>query len=152
MQNLAPGVVERLGLGGDDLRAERPELIVVEHLRLRLGGPLKQRKAYDMLVQAESGMVAVTGTPETPVKTGIPTADIAAGMYTAMSVARALLRRGAPARVRRSTSSMFDAAVEWMGHAMYMQMYTGRQLPRMGLSHSAIAPYDGYPDRATGRS
>ena len=78
MQNLAPGAAERLGLGADELRAT-PELVVVNLTGYGLGGPFEQHKAYDMLVQAEAGLIAITGTPETPVKTGIPTADIAVG-------------------------------------------------------------------------
>ena len=108
-------------------------------------GPRKDRKAYDMLVQAESGMVAVTGTPETATKTGVPTADIAAGLYAAMSVLGALFRRERTGQGAVIDVSMFDAAVEWMGHPLYMQLYGGRQIPRMGLSHAAIAPYDAYP-------
>jgi formyl-CoA transferase len=98
-----------------------------------------------MLVQAESGMVAVTGTPETATKTGIPTADIAAGLYAAMSALSALFRRERTGQGAVIDVSMFDSAIEWMGHPLYMQLYGGRQIPRMGLSHAAIAPYDAYP-------
>ncbi len=105
-----------------------------------------------MLIQAESGMVAVTGTPDTPTKTGVPNADIASGLYAAMSVLGALFRRERTGEGAIVDVSMFDSAVEWMGHPMYMQMYGGgRQIPRMGLSHAAIAPYDATPP-PTGRS
>ena len=145
MQNLAPGAAERLGLGGDELRADHPELVVVNLTGYGLGGPLEQRKAYDMLVQAESGLIAITGTPETPVKTGIPTADIAAGMYCAQAALAALLRRWRTGEGATIEVSMFEATVEWMGYALYTQMHTGDQPPRMGLSHSSIAPYDAFP-------
>ncbi|WP_017612757.1 CaiB/BaiF CoA transferase family protein [Nocardiopsis salina] len=145
VQNSAPGAAERLGLGAEALREHNPGLVVVNLSGYGDTGPKSTRKAYDMLVQAESGMVSVTGTPESPTKTGVPNADIAAGLYSAMSVLSALLRRTRSGRGATVEVSMFDSAVEWMGHAMYMQMYAGRQIPRMGLSHASIAPYDAYP-------
>ena len=145
LHNTAPGAVERLGLDGETLRATHPRLVVVNISGYGSAGPRKDRKAYDMLVQAESGMVAVTGTPETATKTGIPTADIAAGLYAAMSALSALFRRERTGQGAVVDVSMFDSAVEWMGHPLYMQLYGGRQIPRMGLSHAAIAPYDAYP-------
>jgi crotonobetainyl-CoA:carnitine CoA-transferase CaiB-like acyl-CoA transferase len=144
LHNTAPGVVERLELDGETLRAANPRLIVVNISGYGPTGPRSHRKAYDMLVQAESGMVAVTGTPDTPTKTGVPSADIAAGVYAAMSVLAALVRRGRTGQGAVIDVSMFDAAVEWMGHPLYMQLYGGGQIPRMGLSHAAIAPYDAY--------
>lgn len=145
LHNTAPGVVARLGLDGATLRAADPRLVVVNISGYGTAGPRKDRKAYDMLVQAESGMVAVTGTPDTPTKTGVPSADIAAGCYSAMSVLGALFRRERTGEGAEIDVSMFDAAVEWMGHPLMMQLYGGRQIPRMGLSHAAIAPYDAYP-------
>ena len=145
LHNTAPGVVERLGLDGDTLRAADPRLIVVNISGYGSSGPRRDRKADDMLIQAESGMVSVTGTPDTPTKTGVPSADIAAGLYAAMSVLGALVRRGNTGDGAVVDVSMFDSAVEWMGHPLYMQLYGGRQIPRMGLSHAAIAPYDAYP-------
>lgn len=108
---------------------------------------MARRKAYDMLIQAEAGLVAVTGTPDHPAKTGIPTADIAAGMYCAQSVLAALLRRARTGEGATIDVSMFDATVEWMGHALYAQLHTGRQPPRMGVGHVSIAPYGSYPTR-----
>jgi formyl-CoA transferase len=145
LHNTAPGVVERLGIDAESLRSADPRLVVVNISGYGTSGPRKDRKAYDMLIQAEAGMVAVTGTPETPTKTGVPSADIAAGLYSAMSVVSALFRRERTGEGAVVDVSMFDSAVEWMGHPMYMQLYGGRQIPRMGLSHAAIAPYDAYP-------
>ncbi|MFT4087744.1 MAG: CaiB/BaiF CoA-transferase family protein [Gordonia sp. (in: high G+C Gram-positive bacteria)] len=145
IQNMAPGVVERLGLDADTLRADHPELIVVNISGYGTTGPMADHKAYDMLVQAESGMISVTGSPEQPSKTGVPNADIAAGLYAAMSVLSALYRRSTTGGGAVIDVSMFDSAVEWMGHAMYLQMYAGVQVPRLGLGHASIAPYDGYP-------
>ena len=125
MQNLAPGAAERLGLGAATLRADHPELVVVNLTGYGLGGPFEQHKAYDMLVQAESGLIAITGTPETPVKTGIPTADIASGMYCSQAAVAALLRRWRTGEGATIEVSMLEATVEWMGYAMYTQLYTG---------------------------
>jgi crotonobetainyl-CoA:carnitine CoA-transferase CaiB-like acyl-CoA transferase len=145
LQNLAPGAAERLGFGADELRSTRDELIVVNMSGFGRGGPLEQRKAYDMLIQAEAGLVSITGTADEAVKTGIPTSDIAAGMYACQAVLAALLRRFRTGEGATIDVAMLDATVEWMGHALYTQMYTGAQPPRMGLSHSSIAPYDSYP-------
>ena len=145
LQNLAPGAAERLGFG--DLRAEHPELVVVNLSGFGAGGPMEQRKAYDMLVQAEAGLIAITGSPEAPAKTGIPTADIASGMYCAQAVLAALLRRWRTGEGATIEVSMLEATVEWMGYALYTQMYGGTQPARMGLSHSSIAPYDAFPTR-----
>lgn len=145
VQNLAPGAAGRLGLGADELRAERPDLVVANLSGYGSGGPLEQRKAYDMLIQAEAGLISITGTPEDPVKTGIPTADIASGMYLSQAVVAALLRRLRTGDGATIEVSMLEATVEWMGHALYTQMHTGNQPARMGVSHSAIAPYDKFP-------
>ncbi|MEV0067778.1 CaiB/BaiF CoA-transferase family protein [Amycolatopsis sp. NPDC050768] len=145
VQNLAPGAADRLGFG--DLRAEHPELVVVNVSGFGAGGPMEQRKAYDMLIQAEAGLIAITGTPETPAKTGIPTADIASGMYCSQAVLAALLRRWRTGEGATIEVSMLEATVEWMGYALYTQMYAGTQPARMGLSHSSIAPYDAFPTR-----
>lgn len=145
LHNTAPGVVERLGLDAATLRAADPRLVVVNISGYGSGGPRQDRKAYDMLVQAESGMVAVTGTPDGPAKAGVPNADIGAGLYAAMSALGALFRRERTGIGGVVDVSLFDAAVEWMGHPLYMQLYGGLQVPRLGLGHAAIAPYAGYP-------
>ena len=145
VQNLAPGAAARLGLDADTLRAAHPALVVATISGYGSGGPWAERKAYDLLVQAESGLVSITGTPDSAAKTGIPTSDIAAGMYVVTSVLSALLRRERTGQGASIEVSMLEATAEWLGHPMYVQMYAGRQLPRMGLSHAAIAPYDAYP-------
>ncbi|MFZ2529124.1 MAG: CaiB/BaiF CoA-transferase family protein [Rhodococcus sp. (in: high G+C Gram-positive bacteria)] len=145
VQNLAPGAVERLGLGADALRADHRALVVVNMSGYGTDGPMRDRKAYDLLVQSETGLCSITGTPETAVKTGIPTADIAAGMYALTSIQAALLRRRRTGVGATIDVSMFDATAEWLGYPMYLQMYQDRQVPRMGLAHTSIAPYDKYP-------
>ena len=145
VQTLAPGAADRLGLGADELRSQRPELITVGISGFGVGGRFEQRKAYDMLIQAEAGLISITGTPDQPAKTGIPTADIASGMYAAQAVLAALLRRLRTGEGATIDVSMLDSTIEWMGHALYTQMYTGAPPPRMGMSHTSIAPYDAYP-------
>ncbi|EME52234.1 CaiB/BaiF CoA transferase family protein [Amycolatopsis decaplanina] len=145
VQNLAPGAAERLGFG--DLRADHPELIVVNLSGFGTGGPMEQRKAYDMLIQAEAGLIAITGTPDAPAKTGIPAADIASGMYCAQAVLAGLLRRWRTGEGATIEVSMLEAIVEWMGYALNTRMYAGTEPERMGLSHSSIAPYDAFPTR-----
>lgn len=145
VQNSAPGAAERLGLGAAVLREADPSLIVAGITGYGTSGPHRDRKAYDMLIQAESGLISITGTPETATKTGIPSADIAAALYASQSILGALLRRERTGAGATLDLSMFDATVEWLGHPMYMKMYGNTQIPRMGLSHAAIAPYDAYP-------
>jgi itaconate CoA-transferase len=147
VQNLAPGAAQRLGLDPAELRAGSPRLVAASISGYGTGGPMEQRKAYDMLIQAQAGLISITGTPETAVKTGIPTADIASGMYCAQAVLAALLRRDRTGEGATIEVSMLEATVEWMGYGLYTQMYTGVQPPRMGLSHSSIAPYDSFPTR-----
>jgi len=147
VQNSAPGAAERLGLGAEELHANHPDLITVDMSGYGSSGPFVDRKAYDMLVQAETGLVSITGTPETATKTGIPTSDIAAGMYALTAIQSALFRRERTGIGATVDIAMFDATVEWLGHSMYMQMYQDVQIERMGLSHASIAPYDAYPTR-----
>jgi itaconate CoA-transferase len=102
VQNLAPGVAARLGLDPAELRASRPELITVDISGFGQGGPYAQGRAYDLLIQAEAGSCAITGTPGQPAKPGIPLADIGAGMYALSSILAALFVRSVPARGQRS--------------------------------------------------
>ncbi len=132
-------------MDAETLRRDKPDLVVVNLSGYGAGGEMENRKAYDMLVQAEVGLVSITGTAEEAVKTGIPTADIASGMYCTQAVLAALLRRERTGEGATIEVTMFEATAEWMGHPMYVQLYADRQIPRMGLSHAAIAPYDAYP-------
>ena len=145
LHNLGPGAVERLGFGADQLSARHPELVVCTMSGYGSTGPYRDKRAYDLLVQSEAGLVSLTGTPDHPAKAGIPVADIAAGMYALTNILGALMRRerfggGAVIEV-----TMFDALVEWMGHPIHVTDHTGAQPPRVGLSHPVIAPYDAYP-------
>ena len=145
VQNLAPGAAERLGLGAAELRARQPRLVHCSISGYGTGGPYTDKKAYDLLVQCESGLVSVTGTPDTPVKVGISVADIAAGMYAYSGILTALLRRGATGQGATLEVSMLEALAEWMGFPMYYGWYGGSDPVRSGASHSAIAPYGPFP-------
>ena len=147
ISNLAPGAMGRLGLGATELRERRADLVVVTISGYGGDGPYRDRKAYDMLVQAESGLCSITGTPETATKTGVPVADIATGLYALSAIQAALFRRERTGLGATIEVSMFEATAEWMGHPLYIRMYAGRQVGRMGLSHASICPYDAFPTR-----
>ncbi|MFI9121960.1 CaiB/BaiF CoA transferase family protein [Streptomyces bikiniensis] len=145
VQNLAQGAAARLGLDAATLCAAHPRLIAVDVSGYGAEGPYAHRRAYDMLVQCEAGLVSVTGTPGQPVKSGVPAADIAAGMYAFSGVLAALVRRGATGRGGPVEVSLLDSLAEWMGHPLHHGMHGGTAPARTGLAHAVIAPYDAYP-------
>jgi itaconate CoA-transferase len=144
VQNLAHGAAARLGLDAATLCAAHPRLIAVDISGYGPTGPYASRRAYDMLVQCEAGLVSVTGTPEQPVKAGIPAADIAAAMYAFSGVLAALVRRSVTGRGGPVEVSMLDSLAEWMGHPLHHAMHGGTPPARTGLAHAVIAPYDAY--------
>ena len=144
LHNLAPGAMGRLGFGAAMLREEHPRLVVCEISGYGTSGPYRDKKAYDLLVQSEAGLVSITGTPETPSKVGISIADIAAGMYAFSSILAALVRRAKTGTGALLDISMLDALSEWMGYPAYYAGYGGTPLPRTGARHAAIAPYGPY--------
>ena len=141
MHNLAPGAMDRLGLSTATLRARHRRLINCAVSGYGLGGPYRDRKAYDLLVQSEAGLLSITGTPESPARAGISVADIAAGMYAYTAVLTALLRRSTTGEGAAIEVSMLDALGEWMGQPYYATAYGGSPLPRSGARHASIAPY-----------
>jgi len=145
VQNLAPGAAERLGLGAEQLRAGHPGLIHVSISGYGAGGPYAKKKAYDLLVQCEAGLMSVTGSADEPAKVGISVADIAAGIYAYTGVLTALLRKGRTGEGATVDISMLEALGEWMGHPMYYAWYGGQPPERSGASHAAIAPYGPFP-------
>lgn len=145
VQNLAPGAMDRLGWGADLLRQRFPRMIVCGISGYGSDGPYRDRKAYDLLVQAEAGVLAITGTPETPSKAGISIADIAGGMYAYSGILAALYEREHSGDGAILDVSLFDALVEWMGYPIYYSLYTDQPPARSGSSHPAIAPYGPYP-------
>ena len=141
VQNLAPGAAERLGLGASQLTAEYPRLIVCDISGYGASGPYRDKKAYDLLIQCETGVVSVTGTPDAPAKVGISVADIAAGMYAYSGILAALYQREQTGAGAALEVALFDALAEWMSHPLYYAAYGGSAPPRAGASHATIAPY-----------
>jgi crotonobetainyl-CoA:carnitine CoA-transferase CaiB-like acyl-CoA transferase len=141
VQNFAPGATERLGLGAEALRAAHPRLITCSISGYGPDGPYRDAKAYDLLIQSEAGLVAVTGSEEAPAKSGIPAADIGAGMYAFSGILAALYERERTGVGTHVEVSLFDALVEWMGFPLYYTQGSGRAPRRSGTSHAAIAPY-----------
>jgi itaconate CoA-transferase len=140
VQNLAPGAAGRLGFGAGELRERDPRLIVCDVSGYGSSGPYRDKKAYDLLVQCEAGLVSITGTPESPSKVGVSIADIAAGMYAYSEILAALLRRERTGEGAAIEVSLFEALAEWMGFPAYYAMYGDRE-PRSGARHASIAPY-----------
>jgi crotonobetainyl-CoA:carnitine CoA-transferase CaiB-like acyl-CoA transferase len=151
VQNLAPGAAARLGLGAATLREKYPRLIVCDISGYGASGPYRDKKAYDLLIQSESGLVSITGTPETPSKVGISIADIAAGMYAYSGILTALFARERTGIGSAIEISLLESLGEWMGFAAYYTGQSGASLPRSGANHAAIAPYGPF-DSADGKT
>lgn len=149
VQNLAPGAAARLGLSYDALAPRHPQLIVCDISGYgddpARPGPYRDRKAYDLLIQAESGFLSVTGSADEVAKAGCSIADIAAGMYAYSSVLAALIERGRSGRGRRIDISMLESMVEWMGYPLYYAFEGALPPPRAGAAHSTIYPYGPFP-------
>ncbi|TDV49846.1 CaiB/BaiF CoA transferase family protein [Actinophytocola oryzae] len=141
VSNLAPGATTALGIAPDDLAASHPDLIAVEIDGYGRGGPLSHKRAYDLLVQAESGACAVTGLPGAPAKPGPPIADVCAGLYAALSVVALLGARRGGGRV---AVSLFDTMTELMGYPLTFTRHTGVDQEPAGMGSPAVAPYGAY--------
>jgi crotonobetainyl-CoA:carnitine CoA-transferase CaiB-like acyl-CoA transferase len=144
IQNLAPGAARRLGLAAETLLARHPRLIVCDISGYGDAGPYAHKKAYDLLVQSEAGVLAVTGTAETPSKVGISIADIATGMYAYSGILTALYEREKSGRGARVEVTMLEALGEWMGYPLLYTHFGGTAPPRTGPDHATIVPYGGY--------
>ncbi len=144
IQNLAPGAAGRAGFASAELRARHPRLITVDISGYGEDGPYAKMKAYDLLVQAETGLAAVTGRPEGPGRVGVSVCDIGAGMYAYMAVLEAVISRGQDGQGRGLAVSLFDALADWMNVPFLHQVYGGRAPDRVGLNHPSIAPYGVY--------
>ena len=144
VQNLAPGAAERLGLGADALRARHPRLITCSVSGYGGTGPYRGKKAYDLLVQCETGLLSVTGGPEAPAKAGISVADIAAGMYAYTGILTALYERERTGRGTSVDVSMLEALGEWMSQPVNFTVYGGHPAQRTGARHTSISPYGPY--------
>jgi itaconate CoA-transferase len=145
VQNLAPGAAARMGFSFDALRDRYPRLIVCDISGYGADGPYRDKKAYDLLVQSESGLLSVTGTPETPCKAGCSIVDIASGMYAYTNILAALIERGRSGKGCRIDISMLESMTEWMSFPLYYA-YDGAEPPvRAGASHATIYPYGPFP-------
>src|SRR6185436_10827939 len=144
IQNLAPGAARRLGLAAETLLAAHPRLVVCDISGYGDTGPYAHKKAYDLLVQSETGVLSVTGTRETPSKVGISIADIATGMYAYSGILTALFQREKSGRGGRVEVTMFEALAEWMGYPLLYANFGGAAPPRTGRDHAVIVPYGGY--------
>jgi itaconate CoA-transferase len=140
LQNLAPGATQRLGFVTAELRKKYPRLIICDLTGYGSTGPYRDKKAYDMLVQAEAGLISITGTPEMPCKVGISAADIACGMYAYTGILTALLVREKTGEGVALETSLLDSLGEWMSYPAYYS-FSGSAPPRSGASHATIAPY-----------
>lgn len=147
VQNLAPGATARLGLDAVQLLERYPRLIVVDIVGYRQDSDYRDMRAYDMLVQAESGICAVTGTPDEAVKVGVSMADVATGMNAHAAVLEALLERQHTGRGKAVEIAMFDAMADMMNVPLLHFDYAGRQTPRTGLAHASIYPYGSFACR-----
>ncbi len=144
IQNLGPGVAERLGLGAEALCQRYPRLIVCELSGYGATGPYRDRKAFDLLLQGESGLISTTGTPDAPAKIGISIADVSAGMYAFSSILAALYDREKTGQGRKIETVMLDCLAEWMSAPASFWMYGGIKLERSGWRHNIIVPYGPY--------
>jgi crotonobetainyl-CoA:carnitine CoA-transferase CaiB-like acyl-CoA transferase len=144
IQNLAPGAAKRLGLAAESLLSRHPRLIVCDLSGYGDSGPYAGKKAYDLLVQSEAGVLSVTGTADMPSKVGISIADIATGMYAYSGILTALLQREKTGKGGRVEVTMLEALSEWMGYPLYYTHFSGAAPPRTGPDHATIVPYGRY--------
>ncbi|MGW2340508.1 CaiB/BaiF CoA transferase family protein [Streptomyces sp. NPDC001661] len=147
VQNLGPGAAARLGLDAATLAARHPRLIPCTVSGYGTDGPWADRKAYDMLVQCQTGLVSLTGTAEETARAGVSIADIAAGMYAYSGILTALFTRATTGVAHAVEVSLFEALAEWMGQPANYTRYGGTQPPRIGTQHATIAPYGAYTAR-----
>ena len=145
VQNLAPGATTRMGLDAATLRAQHPRLIVCDISGYGQDGPYRDKKAYDLLIQSEAGYLGITGTHDTPSKSGNSIADIAAGMYAYSNILAAIIQRDKTGEGAHIDVSMLEALTEWMGFPMYYAMDGAAPPPRTGSAHATIYPYGSFP-------
>lgn len=144
LENFAPGVAERLGLGAAELCARNPRLIYCSLSGYGQDGPYRNVKAYDLLIQAEAGIIASTGYPDKPAKVGLPITDLASSMYSAIGILLALYQRERTGRGQVIDISMFESAVAWLGYFPQHYWHGGEEPERVGMRHHYIVPYGPY--------
>jgi crotonobetainyl-CoA:carnitine CoA-transferase CaiB-like acyl-CoA transferase len=144
VQNLGPGAIDRLGFAPERLRLDYPALVITSISGYGSGGPYETRKAFDLLLQGETGVIATTGNGDQLAKLGISVGDIGAGVYGAMGTLAALYERRATGQGRIVETSLFDALSEWMGYPAYFTLYGGEPPARAGVRHATVVPYGSY--------
>jgi len=151
VQNLAPNVVNKYGLDSEALRSQMPSLITVDISGYGEEGPFSDMKAYDMLVQSETGLATVTGSPDAPGRVGVSVCDIAAGMHGLVAVLEALYERTKTGVGKSIKSTLFAGMADWMTVPLLHQEYGGKAPERVGLSHPSIAPYEAFETGDNGK-
>ena len=141
LENFAPGVTDRLGLGYQELQSINPRLVYSSISGYGQDGPYRDRKAFDLLIQGEVGLIATTGYPDRPAKVGPPVADLAAGMYAALGIVMALYQRKRTGRGQLIDISMFDSLLSWLGYFPHHYWHRGELPARVGMRHHYMTPY-----------
>src|SRR5215469_11449096 len=144
LENFAPGVADRLGLGAAEVRARNPRLIYCSLSGYWQDGPYRDVKAYDLLIQGEAGIIATTGYPDKPAKVGLPIIDLASSMYAAIAILLALYQREKTGTGQVIDIAMFDSAVAWLGYFPHHYWHQGEEPARVGMRHHYVTPYGPY--------
>jgi crotonobetainyl-CoA:carnitine CoA-transferase CaiB-like acyl-CoA transferase len=145
LQNFAVGVVERLGLGYDAVRAIRPDIVYTDISGYGLDGPYAHKNAYDLVVQGEAGLIAMNGSPEEPARIAVPICDIGSGTYAAIATLAALVHRARTGEGARVSVSLFDTMVDWLGYYPHFWWHRREAPERLGIRHPLFAPYGPHP-------
>ena len=144
LHNFPPGWAERVGLDEPSVRALRPDVVYAEISGYGQDGPYAQKNAYDLVMQGETGLLSVTGTPESPARAGVSICDVGAGSYAAVAVAAALVRRASSGEGARVSVSLFDVMVDWLGYFPHLWWHRREVPPRTGMHHPLFCPYGPY--------
>jgi itaconate CoA-transferase len=144
IENFAPGVADRMGLGAEELRARNPRLIYCSISGYGQDGPYRDVKAYDLLIQGEAGIIATTGYPDKPAKVGLPIVDLASSMYATVGILLALYQREKTGHGQVIDISMFESAVAWLGYFPHHYWHQGEEPARVGMRHHYVTPYGPY--------
>ena len=143
--NYTPGWAERVGVGEEAVRALRPDVVYVEISGYGPDGPYAGKNAYDLVMQGETGLIAVTGTPEAPARVGISACDVGAASYAAVATLAALARRASTGEGARVSVSLFDTMVDWLGYFPHLWWHRGEEPERTGMRHPLFCPYGPFP-------
>jgi itaconate CoA-transferase len=147
LQNFAPGVAERVGLGEPDVRAIRPDVVYTDISGYGLSGPYAHKNAYDLVVQGEAGLIEMNGSPAEPARIAVPICDIGSGTYAAIATLAAIVRRTETGEGSRVSVSLFDTMVDWLGYYPHLWWHRGEVPERTGMRHPLFCPYGPYPAR-----